>query len=199
MHICGATCIFFVFLQLSVTLKVSTIFSDGTAAPELPQGYTYGFQIPALQLTPGGALLAFSQAYLRDPKGSSVGLRQRISPHLLDGNDGWIDIVVRRSTDGGITWGPMVVVCRNSSLETNEYNSCQQPAPVADHTRGTWHSQLDLPNVVAVISVGMRKFGSHLVLFVSSFLLLRALGVSRKLHHARSTTPHEVQYQTYGV
>ena len=66
------------------------MFINGAQAPGLPSNFTYGFQIPVLQRTPGGALLAFAQAYMRiDSKpafspparlGSGDGGRRRVHP-----------------------------------------------------------------------------------------------------------------------
>ena len=66
------------------------VFINGAQAPGLPSNFTYGFQIPVLQRTPGGALLAFAQAYMRiDSKpasspparlGSGDGGRRRVHP-----------------------------------------------------------------------------------------------------------------------
>lgn len=71
---------------------------------------------------------------------------------LRDGNNGWIDIVMRRSLDGGLTWDRnLTVVYRNSSAHTREYHSCQQPTPVVDAKVGkvflmssldNWHLRL---------------------------------------------------------
>ncbi len=59
-----------------------------------------------------------------------------------DGRGGWTDIALRRSSDDGVTWGPIQVICRNSTLgkdgkrDRNLEDTCQQPAPVADNVTG---------------------------------------------------------------
>ena len=85
----------------------ASVFADGEPVPGLPAGFVYGFQIPILVNThdagrgKGGALLAFAQAYvLHESNRSALGGGAAAG----DGNDGWIDLVLRRSVDGGSTW-----------------------------------------------------------------------------------------------
>ena len=56
-----------------------------------------------------------------------------------DGDDGWIDVVLRRSVNGGSSWDKaLTVVFRNSTLGPGgaaaggSYHACQQPTPVVD-------------------------------------------------------------------
>ncbi|MDW5328007.1 sialidase family protein [Plantactinospora sp. KLBMP9567] len=84
--------------------EVSTPFTSGT------EGYN-GFRIPAIMTTRSGALLAFAEGRL-----SSLG------------DAGNIDLVLKRSTDGGCTWGPLQVV--NDSGP----NTAGNPAPVLTAT-----------------------------------------------------------------
>ncbi|MDO6431504.1 sodium/solute symporter [Flavitalea sp. BT771] len=84
------------------------------------------FRIPALITTRQGAILAFAE-----------GRKNNC------GDAGDIDLVVRRSTDGGNTWGPLRVVWDDSA------NTCGNPAPVVDETTGaiillsTWNLGAD--------------------------------------------------------
>jgi sialidase-1 len=78
------------------------IFANGT------EGYTC-FRIPAIVRTPGGRLLAFAEAR-RD--GCS--------------DFGNVRIVMRRSRNGGKTWGPLETVAENGSLQAGN------AAPVVD-------------------------------------------------------------------
>jgi hypothetical protein len=132
------------------------VFASGAAVPGLPKGFTYSFGIPALQVTPKGNLLAFCQANLmggeqelelgQQGKGSTAGghpatVGTASSGSEADGRGGWTDIALRRSTDDGRTWGPLQVICRNSTLDaagkrnkTLEH-TCQQPAPVSDNVK----------------------------------------------------------------
>ena len=109
----------------------SAVFTRGEAAPGLPKQFSYRFAIPAIVTTSRGSLLAFAQAELL---GGTV--------ETLDGRRGWTDIVARRSTDDGNTWGDLQVLCRNSSLQRDGTrnrtleHSCQQPAPVVDKITG---------------------------------------------------------------
>ncbi|MGW0738121.1 sialidase family protein [Streptomyces sp. NPDC002851] len=83
----------------------------GTADVSVPfragqEGYA-SFRIPAVLATPGGTVLAFCEG--------------RVGSHEDFGN---IDIVLKRSTDGGRTWGPLqVAVQHGTDLAGN-------PAPV---------------------------------------------------------------------
>lgn len=76
------------------------------------EGYSC-FRIPALITTPRGAVLAFAE-----------GRKNNC------GDAGDIDLVVRRSEDGGKTWGPLRVIWNDSA------NTCGNPTPVVDQTTG---------------------------------------------------------------
>lgn len=75
-------------------------------------GY-HTFRIPALVGTLGGVLLAFAEG--RVERSSDTG---RI--HLL----------LRRSTNGGLTWGPLIKVWEDGA------NTCGNPSPVIDPATG---------------------------------------------------------------
>ncbi len=80
-------------------------------------GYA-GYRIPAIETTPDGSLLAFAEARkynLADPGGKEQE----------------IDLVLKRSTDGGSTWSPMAVI-----EHSGEYWSSANPATVADRETG---------------------------------------------------------------
>ncbi|MEU3840435.1 exo-alpha-sialidase [Streptomyces sp. NPDC028635] len=114
-----------------VTAAVCTVAVPLVAAPSPAQGLTrpafaqqvlfraagdspYAcFRIPALVRTNAGTLLAFAEA----------------RAHTC-GDAGDIDIVVRRSTDGGRSWGPLTVV-NDGGGDTHG-----NPAPVVDRTTG---------------------------------------------------------------
>ncbi|MEU0583718.1 sialidase family protein [Streptomyces sp. NPDC006132] len=74
------------------------------------EGYA-SFRIPAVVATGTGTLLAFCEG--------RVGSRDDF---------GNIDVVLKRSTDGGRTWGPLQVAARNGDALTGN------PAPVVLHT-----------------------------------------------------------------
>ncbi|POX46155.1 laminin G [Streptomyces sp. Ru71] len=71
------------------------------------------FRIPALVRTRAGTLLAFAEGRVHDC-----------------GDAGDIDIVVRRSTDGGRTWGPLTVVTDGAG------DTHGNPVPVVDRATG---------------------------------------------------------------
>lgn len=83
-----------------------TVFRKGT------DGY-HTFRIPAIVRTASGTLLAFAEAR-RDGAGDS----------------GEIDLVLRRSTDGGATWGELELV------STDPPHTIGNPAPVVDPRTG---------------------------------------------------------------
>lgn len=84
----------------------ATVFQSGT------DGY-HTFRIPAVVRTRSGALLAFAE-------GRRGGA----------GDAGDIDLVLRRSADGGRTWGPLQTVGDNGP------NTFGNPAPVVDPRTG---------------------------------------------------------------
>lgn len=71
------------------------------------------YRIPTLAKTKSGALLAFAE-------GRSAGRSDR----------GEIDVVMRKSTDGGKTWGPLKIVWDDG------LNTCGNPSPVVDQKTG---------------------------------------------------------------
>ena len=80
------------------------------------QGGYHTYRIPALVRTNAGTLLAFCEG------------RKKSSSDTGD-----IDLLVRRSADGGATWGPQIVVWDDAG------NTCGNPAPVVDTATGTIH------------------------------------------------------------
>ena len=87
-------------------LNETVIFTSGT------EGYDT-FRIPSVIVTPHGTILAFCE-----------GRKESRS------DTGDIDIVLRRSHDGGKTWSPMAVVWNDGE------NVCGNPCPVVDHDTG---------------------------------------------------------------
>ncbi|MEU5432370.1 sialidase family protein [Streptomyces sp. NPDC020719] len=81
----------------------------------------YGcYRIPALVKTRAGSLLAFAEG--------------RKSPTCADRGD--IDLVMRRSTDDGRTWGPAHVVLEGSPDDPTAPYTRGNPAPVVDRASG---------------------------------------------------------------
>jgi len=78
-------------------------------------GYTC-FRIPAIIQATNGSLLAFSE-----------GRKNGCS------DTGDIDLVMKISEDGGLSWSPLRVLWDNST------NTCGNPAPVLDQVRGVIH------------------------------------------------------------
>lgn len=91
-----------------MTLRTeSTVYKAG-------EGGYHTYRIPSLLSVPGGALLAFAE-----------GRRDGAS------DAGKIDILVRRSTDGGRSWSPADPVWADGA------NTCGNPCPVVDRGAGT--------------------------------------------------------------
>lgn len=80
------------------------------------EGGYHSYRIPALLLTRSGALLAICEGRKNDR------------------NDyGDIDLVLRRSTDGGHTWGPLELIYEQGGAEKITIGN---PCPVVDQTTG---------------------------------------------------------------
>lgn len=100
-------------------LQLTNVFVSGA------DGY-HTYRIPALLVTPGGDLLAFCE-----------GRKSSRS------DSGDIDLLVKRSSDGGRTWGPQQIVWDDG------VNTCGNPCPVVDRTTGviwlpmTWNHGQD--------------------------------------------------------
>jgi sialidase-1 len=112
------------FAGLAGAALVTTGCATSVSVPASPVALTqqvlfrkkthgYGcFRIPAIVKTNKGTLLAFAEARKK-----------------WCGDSGNIDLVVRRSTNGGATWGSLKVVWRGSGTHGN-------PAPVVDAATG---------------------------------------------------------------
>ncbi len=81
------------------------------------QGY-HGYRIPAIETAPDGSLLAFAEARKYSLADPGFGKQD-------------IDLVLRRSTDGGKTWSPMKVI-----EDPGELWSAANPATVVDRQTG---------------------------------------------------------------
>ncbi|MEV6977296.1 sialidase family protein [Kitasatospora sp. NPDC093806] len=95
----------------------------GTTDQVLFAGGTGGYgcyRIPALARTAAGTLLAFAEA--------------RKSPSCADRQD--IDLVVRRSTNDGRTWGPVEVVLSGGPGDPDQPYTRGNAAPVVDTATG---------------------------------------------------------------
>ena len=108
-----------VFGRPPTTSSLRTVFNNQT------EGY-HTFRIPSLLVTADGTLLAFAE-----------GRRHSRS------DTGDIDLVLRRSTDGGRSWGPLITVWDDGK------NVCGNPSAVIDRTTGrivltaTWNLGTD--------------------------------------------------------
>ncbi|WP_117208056.1 sialidase family protein [Allorhizocola rhizosphaerae] len=95
-----------------VAVDSGPIFEEQTLFKQREAGY-FCFRIPAIVKAGNGDLLAFAEGRVVDC-----------------GDDGDIDLVMKRSTDGGRTWGPVQVVDPgNGSTHGN-------PVPIVDEASG---------------------------------------------------------------
>lgn len=90
-----------------INLPQINLFESGT------KGY-HTYRIPALITTTRGTILAFAEGRVKN-----------------SGDSGDIDLLVRRSTDGGRTWSEQQVVWDDGP------NTCGNPCPVVDSRTGT--------------------------------------------------------------
>lgn len=106
-------CLFFLWLAfaifpaLAAPPEITTVFKAG-------EGNYHTYRIPVMVVTTNHTVLAFCEG--RKNSGADSGA---------------IDLLLRRSTDGGKTWGPQQLVWSDSG------NTCGNPAPVVDETTGT--------------------------------------------------------------
>ncbi|WP_423127782.1 sialidase family protein [Gaoshiqia sp. Z1-71] len=105
-----------IFLMLLLALCVSQIASGQIIHRhelwKTGEGAYKGYRIPAIVVSAKGTVLAFAE-------GRNDG-----------GDSGDIDLVIKRSTDNGKTWGEEIVVW-NDAL-----NTCGNPCPVVDEKTG---------------------------------------------------------------
>jgi len=109
--------------RLIPVLAAAVLGAGAPPSPEEPrqvevfvsgqEGY-HTYRIPSAFVTPKGTVLAFCE-------GRRKGR----------GDSGDIDLVLRRSTDGGATWGPLQVAWDDGA------NTCGNPCPVLDRSTGT--------------------------------------------------------------
>lgn len=92
-------------------LKHTDVFTSGK------DGY-HGYRIPAIEAAPDGSLVAFAEARKHSLSDPGFGKQD-------------IDLVFKRSTDGGTTWSPMKVL-----EDPGELWSAANPATVVDRETG---------------------------------------------------------------
>lgn len=121
-----------IILMVSVLQSATLRSAEVAKEPALNHIYKAGedgyacFRIPALLTTQNNVLLAFAEA-------------RRVNC----GDAGDIDLVLKRSSDGGKTWSAMQVVWSDST------NTCGNPVPILDRSNGriilvsTWNLGTD--------------------------------------------------------
>jgi len=118
-NIKGVIALLFLGVGVAFGQEPNALFKSGE------EGYKC-YRIPTIVITNKGTLLAFAEARKNGC-----------------GDAGDIDLVVRRSADGGKTWSPMSVVWDDAD------NTCGNPAPVVDRKTGniillsTWNLGTD--------------------------------------------------------
>lgn len=122
-----------------MSLQQTTLFTSGR------DGY-HTYRIPALITTRSGSVLAFCEGRLHDRH-----------------DTGRIDLLLKRSEDGGHTWSEQQIVWSDGA------NTCGNPCPVVDETTGTiwllltWNRAEDRESeIVAGTSIDTRRvFVTH--------------------------------------
>jgi sialidase-1 len=110
------TLMFFGWICLATTASLAQEPADFEDVFVAKTGGYACYRIPSVLQTKGGSLLAFCEA--RKKSCSDTGN---------------IDLVMRRSEDGGKTWGPLITVWEDGD------NVCGNPCPVVDQSTGTIH------------------------------------------------------------
>jgi sialidase-1 len=96
------------------------------------EGY-HTFRIPSLISLPNETILAFCEA------------------RKYSTNDhGKIDLVMRRSTNGGQTWSPIQII-HSEGFEHNEWNTVGNPCPVFDNDTGVIFLPYNINNALGLI------------------------------------------------
>jgi sialidase-1 len=103
-------------LLLATTLPAAEPATTTTVFTAGKEGY-HTYRIPAVLLTSKGTLLAFCE-----------GRKDNRSDH------GDLDLVLKRSADGGKTWGPLELVYEEGGTKKITIGN---PCPVVDETNGT--------------------------------------------------------------
>jgi len=102
--------ILFFFIFTSCTKKPYVLQTDLFVSGQ--EGY-FTFRIPAMVVTTRGTILAFCEGRKNSQR-----------------DYGDVDIVLKRSVDGGRTWSPLQIVWDDMD------NCCRNPCPVVDETTG---------------------------------------------------------------
>jgi sialidase-1 len=108
----------------SLLALVAPVVAQGEPPLKHVDVYTSGvdgykcYRIPAIETAPDGSLLAFAEA--RKYGGNDPGYGKQD-----------IDLVLKRSTDGGLTWSPMKII-----EDPGDYWSAANPATVVDRKTG---------------------------------------------------------------
>lgn len=106
-----------VFLLGTSLLQAESLFQQTDVFVSGKDGY-FAYRIPALETAPDGSVLAFAE-----------GRKKNLGDPGYEGND--IDLVLKRSTDGGATWSPMKIL-----EDPGEGWSAANPATLVDRQTG---------------------------------------------------------------
>lgn len=104
-------------VSVAASVRSEGLFQQTDVYVAGQNGY-FGYRIPGIETAPDGSLLAFAEAR-----------KNNLGDPGHEGND--IDLVLRRSTDLGVTWSPMTVI-----EDPGERWSAANPATVVDQRHG---------------------------------------------------------------
>ncbi|MCC7376879.1 MAG: exo-alpha-sialidase [Verrucomicrobiales bacterium] len=102
---------------LAITSQAAGLFRQSDVFVSGRDGYA-GYRIPAIEAAPDGSLLALAEAR-----------KNNLGDPGYEGND--IDLVIKRSSDQGVTWSPMKVI-----EDPGEGWSAANPATLVDRSNG---------------------------------------------------------------
>ena len=118
--------------------RETEVFTSGA------EGY-HTFRIPTLVVMPDGTLLAICEGHLRPRTRRQLSERPRWGHGRADYQS--LHLVLKRSTDNGVTWGPLEVIAGDGQRVTHN------PCAVVDGETGTvWLSFITDGDLVHVVS-----------------------------------------------
>ncbi|MCA9261982.1 MAG: exo-alpha-sialidase [Planctomycetales bacterium] len=115
---CGLSATVLLLATSSVSADVDVLSDVFVGGMEGPQG-TSNYRIPALVVAPDGSLLAFAE-----------GRRSGADPGAAGQP---IDMVLKRSVDGGATWGQLAILAADHRFDFSD------PRPLVDSATGDVH------------------------------------------------------------
>jgi sialidase-1 len=117
--------------------NTTTVFKRGDCSVQTGKCY-FCFRIPAIKRLPSGALLAFAEGR------NNTGCNDYFN----------VSIVVRKSTDGGVSWGDITEVAAPlpSDIKIDPNRRIGNPSPIVDATTGRVYVLFAMTNQYAFVT-----------------------------------------------